>query len=159
MITTGQLDANLIRIFAGNNVAFQWNSEGIYAYKRDENNQFLPNTYVRYSDKGLQYIDNGDTIVDLGWNGLAINSQDGSVSLTGEDGLIVYDGLKNAEGTNHVVSLGRFGEEGNYSYGLKLYKKDETGAYVETLTSDNNGQLWLKDYLAVGADKPYNVSF
>jgi hypothetical protein len=40
-----------------------------------------------------------------------------------------------------------------------LYKKDETGAYVETLTSDNNGQLWLKDYLAVGADKPYNVSF
>ena len=151
MITTGQLDANLVRILAGNNVAFQWNSEGIYAYKRDENNQFLPNTYVRYSDKGLQYIDNGDTIVDLGWNGLAINSQEGAVSLTGEDGLIVYDGLKNAKGTNRVVSLGRFGEDGSYEYGLKLFKKDGEN-YVETLSSTNEGQLWLKDYLTVGAE-------
>lgn len=151
MITTGQLDANLVRILAGNNVAFQWNSEGIYAYKRDENNQFLPNTYVRYSDKGLQYIDNGNTMVDLGWGGLVINSQDGSVSLTGKDGLVVYEGLPNQNKTNQVVKLGRFGEEGNYTYGLKLYKS-ENGNYIETLTTENNGQLWLKDYLTVGAE-------
>jgi hypothetical protein len=36
LITTGQLDTNLIRVFAGDNLAFQWNGEGIFAYKRDE---------------------------------------------------------------------------------------------------------------------------
>ena len=150
-ITTGQLDANLVRIFAGNNLAFQWNSEGLYAYKRDEEtNSYLPNTYVRYSDKGLQYLDNGFVAVDLGWNGLMINSQDGSVSLTGQDGLIVYDGLKNSNGTNYVVKLGRFGEQENYTYGLRLYKKNEEGNYNETLITSNNGQLWLKDYLSIG---------
>jgi hypothetical protein len=37
MITAGQLDTNLIRVFAGENVAFQWNGEGIFAYKQNEN--------------------------------------------------------------------------------------------------------------------------
>ena len=158
-ITTGQLDANLIRIFAGNNLAFQWNSEGLYAYKRDEEtNEYLPNTYVKYSDKGLQYLDNGFTAVDLGWDGLAINSQEGALSLTGKNGLILYEGEKNLNETNHVVKLGRFGDnEENFSYGMKLYKKseetDEDGChiYTETLTTTNEGQLWLKDYIAVGA--------
>ena len=36
MITAGQLDVNKIRVFAGDNVAFQWNSEGIFAYKQNE---------------------------------------------------------------------------------------------------------------------------
>ena len=92
VITTGQLDTNLIRVFAGTNMAFQWNGEGIYAYKRDEEYGYLPDTYVHYSDKGLQFLDNGFLAVDLGWNGLNINTQDGSLSLTGNDGLVVYDG-------------------------------------------------------------------
>lgn len=160
-ITTGQLDANLVRIFAGNNLAFQWNSEGLYAYKRDEEtNEYLPNTYVKYSDKGLQYLDNGFVAVDLGWNGLEINTQEGALSLTGKDGLMLYEGSKNTHATNHVVKLGRFdAEDGNYSYGMRLYKKteetDEDGChyYTETLTTTNNGQLWLKDYLVIGSDK------
>ena len=159
-ITTGQLDANLVRIFAGNNLAFQWNSEGLYAYKRDEEtNSYLPNTYVRYSDKGLQYLDNGFVAVDLGWNGLEINTQEGALSLTGKDGLVLYEGPKNANATNYVVKLGRFGtDENNYSYGMRLYKKteetDEDGChiYTETLTTTNEGQLWLKDYIVVGAN-------
>jgi hypothetical protein len=106
----------------------------------------LPNTYVHYSDKGLQYLDNGFVAVDLGWNGLAINSQEGALSLTGKDGLILYEGQKNTHGTNHVVKLGRFGEnEDDYSYGMRLYKKteetDEDGChiYTETLTTTNDG--------------------
>ena len=154
-ITTGQLDANLVRIFAGNNVAFQWNSEGIYAYKRDENNQFLPNTYVRYSDKGLQYLDDGFTAVDLGWNGLAINTQGGSLTLTGKDGLVVYDGLQNdsENPTNHLIKIGKFEENENVSYGMRLYKPITIGedtSYAETLITSNDGHLWLKDYIEVG---------
>ena len=33
LITTGQLDTNKIRIFAGNQIQFQLNSEGLFAYK------------------------------------------------------------------------------------------------------------------------------
>lgn len=33
LITTGQLDTNLIRIYAGNKLKFQLNGEGLYAYK------------------------------------------------------------------------------------------------------------------------------
>jgi hypothetical protein len=32
------------------------------------------NTYVKYSDKGLQYIRGNNTEVDLGWNGLLIST-------------------------------------------------------------------------------------
>jgi len=54
MITAGQLDVNKIRVFAGDNVAFQWNSEGIFAYKQNEETGSVDlNTYVRYSDRGL----------------------------------------------------------------------------------------------------------
>lgn len=38
LITTGQLDTNLIRIFAGDNIAFQMNADGLYAYKWDLGN-------------------------------------------------------------------------------------------------------------------------
>ena len=70
LITAGQLDTNVIRIYNGNNMSFQWNSEGLYAYATDDLGRPDLNTYVRYSQDGLQYIANGFTAVDLGWNGL-----------------------------------------------------------------------------------------
>lgn len=39
LITTGQLDTNRIRIYAGDKVAFQMNGEGIFAYKTYANDQ------------------------------------------------------------------------------------------------------------------------
>lgn len=33
LITTGQLDTNKIKVYAGNELRFQWNGEGLYAYK------------------------------------------------------------------------------------------------------------------------------
>ena len=151
MITAGQLDTNLIRVFAGENVAFQWNGEGIFAYKQNENG-VDQNTYVRYSDKGLQFINNEHVDVDLGWNGLLISTQDGATELSGNDGLVVYDGVKNQDGTNHVVKIGRFlnDDAKEYDYGLRLYKKKSDGSYTTTLATSNSGELWLEDYLQIG---------
>lgn len=151
LITVGQLDTDLIRIFSGNNIAFQWNGEGIFAYKKSENNIDL-NSYVKYSDKGLQFISNSRTAVDLGWNGLLISTQDGSTELTSKYGLTIYDGIKRYRNNeelayNHVVRLGKF-EDG--AYGLKLYKNDGNDNYIENLITTNNGELWLKDSLLVG---------
>ena len=151
MISAGQLDVNKIRIFAGDNIAFQWNDEGIFAYKKIENGIDL-NTFVRYSDRGLQFIQGERTAVDLGWNGLLISTQDGSTELSGELGLTIYDGIKRYRNNeelayNHVVRLGKF-EDG--AYGLKLYKNDGNDNYIENLITTNNGELWLKDSLLVG---------
>ena len=146
LITAGQLDVNKVRVFAGNNIAFQWNSEGIFAYKQDEGSVDL-NTYVRYSDKGLQFVSGEHTAVDLGWNGLLISTQDGSTELSGELGLTVYYGEKNETGNNYAVRLGKFNEDNEY--GLRLYKK-EGEEYIPTLITSNNGELWLKDSLLVG---------
>ena len=152
LINAGQLDVNKVRVFAGNNVAFQWNSEGIFAYKQDEGSVDL-NTYVRYSDKGLQFVSGDHTAVDLGWNGLLISTQDGSTELSGKYGLTIYDGIKQYHSGedfayNHVVRLGKF-EDG--TYGLKLYKNDGNDNYKENLITTNNGELWLKDSLLVGS--------
>lgn len=152
LITTGQLDTNSIRVFAGNNLAFQWNAEGIFAYTKDENGAPNLSKYVRYSDKGLQYIDNEHTAVDLGWNGLLISTQGGSTELTGELGLTVYYGQKNEQGSNYAVRLGHFAEDSEY--GLRLYKqvveKGEVIGYTPTLVTSNNGELWLQDQIRVG---------
>ena len=151
LLTTGQLDTSIIRVFAGNNLAFQWNPEGIFAYTRGEDGIPNLNKYVRYSDKGLQYVDDGFTAVDLGWNGLLISTQDGSTELTGKLGLTVYYGQKNEQGTNYAVRLGKFEEDSEY--GLRLYKEviaDGEASYTPTLITTNSGELWLQDSIKVG---------
>jgi hypothetical protein len=100
-------------------------------------------SYVKYSDKGLQYIEGERTAVDLGWNGLLISTQDGSTELTGKDGLIVYYGKKNDTGDNYAVRIGEFDDT---TYGMRLYKRvidGESVSYTPTLITSNNGELWL----------------
>ena len=163
MINAGQLDVEKVRVFAGNNIAFQWNSEGIFAYKQEEDKVDL-NTYVHYSDKGLQFFSDGYATVDLGWKGLLISTQDGSTELTGKHGLIIYDGIKKYNkdeelAYNHVVRLGRFEDsKGNYEYGLRLYKNDGNDNYEENLVTTNRGTLWLKDLLIVGGQPSINAN-
>ena len=96
LITTGQLDTNLIRIFSGDQMTFQWNSEGLIAYKQDGITGVDINTFIRYSDKGLQYYkaNVADPIVSLDWNGLTLrnNNGDKTVYLEAETGNVVISG-------------------------------------------------------------------
>ena len=156
-LRAGQIDTNLIKIYSGNNVAFQWNGEGIFAYVKDSNG--IPNLsqYVRYSENGLQYVNNEHTTVDLGWNGLLISTQGGSTELTGENGLVVYYGEKNEQGTNYAVRVGKFIDNNIESYGIRLYNKIDENTYIPTLVSSNSGQLWLKDTLRIGQDSSGNL--
>ena len=159
LLTSGKIDTSNIRILSGDNIAFQWNGEGIFAYKYDEEkeNSVDLTTYVRFSQHGVQYINSDHTAVDLGWNGLLISTQDGATELTGKYGLIVYDGDKkiNAddEPINPAIRIGKFDDN---TYGMRLYRNaggiGEEDNYVETLTTSNQGQLWLKDYIIVGQE-------
>ena len=88
--------------------------------------------------------DNG---VVLGWNGLYIGAQDGSVELTAKNGLVMYD--DDVTNPNRVArfKLGRFEQTtNNYSYGLRLYNANAQ----ETLVTRDDGELWLQRELTVG---------
>lgn len=172
LITAGQLDTNLIRIFAGSDMAFLWNSEGLNAYKR-EGDGFSDNSYIRYSGEGLHYKLNGIDVLSLDWdNGLLINASEGTTQLDGELGLVIYDGPKNEAGNNWLVRIGRFKEEekvltpednvapineeesqiAKVIAGMRLYQDNGDGNYVPTLDTTNGGQLWLKNVLTIGGE-------
>jgi hypothetical protein len=127
------------------------------------------NTYVRYSDKGLQFVSGkksdgkqDNVMVDLGWNGLLISTQEGATELTGDLGLTIYNGPKayrtekDTIAYNHVVRLGKFvNEDSTIDYGLRLYKRNDEDEYIESLVATNGGDLWLKEALVVGESKTY----
>ena len=96
LITTGQLDTNLIRIFSGDQMTFQWNSEGLIAYRYDGITGVDANTFIRFSDKGLQYYKSGLTnpVVSLDWDGLTLrdNNGDKTVYIDAETGNVVISG-------------------------------------------------------------------
>ena len=146
VITTGRLDTEKINIYSGDQVRFTWNSEGLVAYAQDDTGTTSYNTYVKYNENGLTFNDNGFEAVKLGWSGLYLGAQDGSIELTNNEGLVVYNGnIDNADRTA-LIKLGRFGSSTNYEYGMRLY--DINGE--ETLITSNAGELWLKKSLAVG---------
>ena len=98
----------------------------------------------------FSFWEQGARAVELGWNGLYIGSQKGSVELTGSGGLEIYNAKEPRE---LLVKLGGFGApdiDGVYpDYGMKFYKT-VGGEHFETLVSTNNGELWLKNLLMVG---------
>lgn len=95
LITTGQLDTNLIRIFAGDDLKFQLNGDGLYAYRSWwGDDSFTPTTvredgldlgqYVVHNSEGLFLVAKAGTIlnntaltqdvnrVEISWDGLVI---------------------------------------------------------------------------------------
>lgn len=145
LITAGRLDTEKINIYSGDQIRFSWKADGLFAYKESNSN-----TYVRYNEDGLLFWEQGARAVELGWNGLYIGSQKGSVELTGSGGLEIYNAKEPRE---LLVKLGGFGTpdmNGVYpDYGMRLYKKVGE-QMVETLVSSNDGQLWLRESLLVG---------
>ena len=93
LIKAGQLNTEKIMIYAGNNTAFMWDAEGIFAYKREEDTPSLKE-YVKFSQYGVQVVDdkltgwdssnltNGhNAIVSLNWNGLTLRNNKGEKTL------------------------------------------------------------------------------
>jgi len=83
LIKAGQLDTNLVRIFSGNNLAFQMNSDGLFAYREPISTGGLESEYVVHNGEGL-FLVNKDIEVDgeiqdinrveVSWNGFIIRN-------------------------------------------------------------------------------------
>ena len=97
MITAGQLDTNLIKVYAGDELRFQLNADGLFAYKSDEIGEALLNEYVVHNSEGLFLVapkkqsiatlaeedtDSNEGLelikkVEISWNGLILRNDDG----------------------------------------------------------------------------------
>ena len=146
-IVSGSLDTNLIRIHSGNNLAFQWNGEGIFAYKRDENGNLTTDAYVKYSDQGLQFIKEepdgeNNCSVHLGWEGLKLSAQSGALVLTAEEGLQIFYPSTKSKPQIMALQVGRWTDsdiegENNNCYGMRLFNSEGN----KTFSVDQNGNL------------------
>lgn len=129
LITTGQLDTNLIRIFSGDQMTFQWNSEGLIAYKYDGITGVDANTFIRFSDKGLQYYKSGLTnpVVSLDWDGLTLRNSKGEKTMY----LEAETGNLNMTGT-FIMTGGKIGDN-------TITQISNTVNGYTTLQADYNG--------------------
>ena len=83
LISAGQLDTNLIKIYASNNLRLQLNGEGLFAYKSDEMGETNFNEYVVHNADGL-FLTNvinsegeKNNRVEISWDGLILRNKKG----------------------------------------------------------------------------------
>ncbi len=160
VLTAGRLDTEKINIYSGDQIRFSWLASGLFAYQADENGATLYDSFVRYNENGLLFQQSETKIVELGWDGLYIGAQNGSVELTGEEGLVMYDAPASSTNRGILLQIGRYTESNLTDYGFRMYRSEynsQTGLnnYVPTLTTSSSGQLWLKDTLRVGQGDNY----
>jgi hypothetical protein len=98
-------------------MSFRWDSTGINAYKKikqdNQQEQYDPNTYVRFDQYGLYGIKNGNNFIpnniedirkkanfSLTWKGFSLRNEDenGSVEIDNVNDFVVY--AKNFNGEN-----------------------------------------------------------
>lgn len=88
LISAGQIDTNLIRIYAGDNLRFQMNGDGLLAYRSDSSGEAIADEYVIHNSEGLflrqpcfdeegnkknELVDR----VEISWNGLILRDNTG----------------------------------------------------------------------------------
>ena len=174
LINAGQLNTNLIRIYSDDQMAFQWNGEGLYAYKiNEETGKTTTDEFVRYSRDGLHYTkniinSNGDVepinYVTLDWNGLTLrnsNNQE-TLSMDNETGDLTLRGsLQSYNYVPGILGSGwRIDQDGKAEFNdvsvrgtisASVFKYDETTAV--------GGQLYVAPTLIVGKDEEYPIVF
>lgn len=116
LINAGQLDTELIKIFAGNQVAFQLNAQGLFAYHQLGGNTYTQKEYVVHNGDGLfltdkagyefvdeagekQVLDDDIDRVEISWRGLILrNLQNEEVFYADNEGNLTLAGQVNADG-------------------------------------------------------------
>lgn len=141
LITTGQLDTNLIRIYAGDTIAFQMNADGLYAYKWDLGSDSYQNQYVVHNKDGLFLHD--DTIqtssggvdrVAITWDGLTLRNKAGNKVFEADNtyGNLTITGTINATG---LSIEGQTSEQYIKDHNGENLIKDSETIYLEASTS------------------------
>ena len=84
LINAGQLDTNLVRIFAGDNLRFQMNEQGLFAYRAKLDGSPMLDEYVVHNSEGLflrkPQSTNPNNLIDrvaIDWAGLTLHNNAG----------------------------------------------------------------------------------
>lgn len=81
LIKAGQIDTNLIKIYAGDNLRLQLNADGLFAYRSDAIGEANLNEYVVHNSDGLFLTNvNGNSKinrVEISWQGLILRNKKG----------------------------------------------------------------------------------
>lgn len=123
LITAGQIDTNLIKIYSGDNLRFQLNAEGLFAYGTQGIGEADFNKYVVHNSEGLFLTNENVNLVQVSWDGLILRNQnnkkifyaddEGNLTLVGNitaaagsigSWLIQENGLVDEKGTAGLVS-------------------------------------------------------
>ena len=148
LITSGQLNTNLIKIYSGDQLRFQWNGEGLYAYKQNENvnvvnpentqlNDLVDKTkYVVYNSEGLFLIDEQTQSdkyglqsvkkVEVSWNGFILRNNDGTDVFSADDkgDLSLIGKITSTAGS---IGGWEINENGLFKEGIQLLSKSAQG--------------------------------
>lgn len=84
-ITAGQIDTNLIKVYAGDNLRLQLNADGLFAYKEDGLGGPVLDTYIVHNSEGLFLSDKGTNRVEVSWNGLILRNEEGTPVFSADD--------------------------------------------------------------------------
>lgn len=100
LLQAGTIDTNLIRIYSGDNIRFQMNADGLFAYQEGTNGETNFNKYVVHNSEGLflteknveEYEDeNGEKqtsvdLVEISWDGLILRNKQGDIVFNADRG-------------------------------------------------------------------------
>lgn len=153
LITAGQLDTNRIKIYAGDQLRFQWDGDGLYAYKSapdgiESENDVDPWQYIVYNSEGLflktkkgfSYINSdGETDttqeevsnVEVSWDGFILRNFSGDkVFFADEKGNLTLKGTIAA--TGGTIAGWTIGAESLSSSTINLVSAKSTGGIYLT---------------------------
>lgn len=158
LIRAGQLDTNLIRILSGDNVAFQWNSDGIYAYYNIQN---IDNTsYVKYNKDGLTLMkrtseeipeipyepdENFVKRLAIDWQGLTIRNDNGDKVLYADnEGNLQLSGTFQSMNYEPGVAGWQINQNGDAEFqSVTVRGKIEASVFSYEEVSAVGGQLYV----------------
>lgn len=145
LITAGQIDTNLIKIYAGDDLRLQLNADGLFAYNVNDLGEADLNQYVVHNKDGLfsTVVDeNGrkTNLVEVSWNGFILRDKSGDIvfnadktgnltivgTITARDGnignwLIKENGLLSEDSSAGIITKVKIDDEGNVVEGSELY--------------------------------------
>ena len=156
LITAGQIDTNLIKIYAGDNLRLQLNQDGLFAYKQDSLGEADLNYYVTHNSEGLFLVrpkvdSKGQELqalinkVEISWDGLILrNNQGNSVFYANNNGDLTITGTITAKEGNigkwQIVEDGLQTENGRAGiFATQLY--DDEGNIIDSTKGDN--MIWV----------------
>ena len=179
LITAGQIDTNLIKIYAGDDLRLQLNADGLFAYNVDNLGEANLNQYVVHNKDGLfsTIVDengNKTNLVEVSWNGFILRDEKGNIvfnadktgnlsivgTVSAKDGFIGNweikpEGLWYKNGTAGLIPESGIKIEDNQHplYGhekmLWVEKTLENGEKNEFVVS-SDGTLYCNDIIAKG---------